>query len=350
MLALNYYDPFSITEYRLKQLSTDEIVTEIEVAIADKDFDDAAKLVEIGQEHGHTFDPEFIARTKEDTIDVAWRNSMGFADGFVGGQVSSPSNIAGVLAADYLVFGDLRDIAIEGTKAAAGDDYDKLTLGLSLIGIATLVPGTGPVDVGASVVKTANKAKKLSKPMTAAVERISKELVDVPALKRALTQSSEPMFKLPGFTGVTELVTSVSFKDIDNLDFSKLNKAAADLVPMDAGAVKRRFAGVLRPDAIAEVSALTTSTAAVASRGGVKATFRALEHADNPADLAKFGKLAGKTGDRTSPVIRLLGKGAIQLADLVYTVIAAVALAIAWMLGAVWSSIAFIYNLRSLFR
>lgn len=350
MLALNYYDPFSITEYRLKSLSTDQIVEKIELAIADQDLDDAAKLVEIGQEHGHTFDPALIARTQEDAADVAWRNSIGFADGFLRGQVSSPSNIAGSLVADYLVLGDLRDIAVEGTKAASGSDYHELTLGLSLVGVATLIPGTGPVDVGASVVKIANKGKRLTKPMASTVERMAKDLLDVPALKKALSSSSEPMFRMPAFAGVTDLVSSVSYKDIDKVDFTELNKVASDLVPIDMGGVKRRFSGVLKPDALAEVSGLTSATAAVASRGGIKATFKALEHADNPADLARFGKLADKTGDRTSSVIRLLGKGAIHLGDLVYTVIAAVALAIAWMLGAVWSSITFVLNLRTLFR
>lgn len=254
------------------------------------------------------------------------------------------------MAADYLVVGDLRDIAVEGTKAISGEDYDTLTLGLSLVGVATLVPGTGPIDVGASVIKTANKAKKLSTPMLASLGRISRNLVDMVALKKALSNSSEPLFRMPGLAGVTEMLTTVSFKDVNQLDFSKLNKAASDLMPIDTAAAKRRFSGVVRDKAAAELTDFTSGTATIASRGGVKAAFRSLGTADNPKELARFAKLSEKTGDRTSSVIRLFGKGAIHLAELIYTVIAALIFAIAWILGAIWSGVSFFFNLRTLFR
>jgi hypothetical protein len=169
-LAFTYYDPFSITEYRLRRLSTEEISAKIKEAIAQGEFDDAVKLVEIGQQYGHSFDPELIARSRESALDATLRNSMDFADGFVSGKVSSPASFGGAMAADYLIFGDLRDIATEGTKAITGEDYDTLTLGLSLVGVATLVPGTGPIDAGASVIKNANKAGILSKRMAAVVD------------------------------------------------------------------------------------------------------------------------------------------------------------------------------------
>jgi len=349
-LAFPYGDPFSITEFRLKRLSTEEISKEIELAVADQEFRDAVELVEVGQEYGHTFDPGLVARTKEKPIDIAWRNSFGFADGFATGQVSSPSSIAGALAADYLVVGDLRDLAVEGAKAVSGETYDKLTLGLSLVGVATLVPGTGPVDVGASAIKTANKAKKLSKPMAEAVGKMATDLVDLPALRRALTQTSDPLFKMPSIAGMKDLVRSVDYSDIDRTDFANLGKIATDLVPIDAVGVKRRFSEVLRPDTLSEVIVLTSATAAVASKGGMKATFRALESSDTPADLAKFAKLAEKTGDRSSSIFRLLGKGAVHLGDLVYAVIAALIAAVAWLVGAIWSLFAFVFNFRVLVR
>lgn len=349
-LAFSYHDPFSITEYRLQGLSRDEIVAKIEEAIADEDFHDAAKLVEIGQEYGHAFEPELVARTQESTIDATWRNSINFGDGFVSGTVSSPASIGGAMVADYLVVGDLRDIAVEGTRAVSGQDYDSLKLGLSLVGVATLVPGAGPIDMGASVVKTANKAKKLSAPMLASLSRISRNLIDMTALRKALSNSSEPIFKMPSLSGVTEMLTTVSFKDINGLDFSKLNKAAADLVPVDAAAARRRFSDVIKPEAAAELADFTSGTATIASRGGINAAFQSLGNADIPRDLARFGKLSEKTGDRTSSVIRLFGKRAIRLAELIYAVIAALSFAIAWMLGAIWSVVSFLFYLRTLFR
>ncbi|WP_234819676.1 MULTISPECIES: hypothetical protein [Sinorhizobium] len=91
--------------------------------------------------------------------DAAWRNSTGFAQGFVKGEVDSIPSIFGVVAADYFVFGDVRDTYTEGGKLLVGTDYDRFTLGASLFGMAMLAPGTGAFDAGASVLKNANKAR-----------------------------------------------------------------------------------------------------------------------------------------------------------------------------------------------
>lgn len=348
-LAFSYYDPLSITEFRLNGLSTDQYVEKIEEAIADEDFDDAARIIEIAEEQGHRFDPELVARARESTTARTWRYGKDFAAGFATGDASSPASIVGTMAADYLIVGDLRDIAIEGPKAISGQDYDKLVLGLSLFGVATLVPGTGPIDVGASVVKTAKRAGKLSAGLTNSLGRSARNLIDVGALKRTLSGSSEAMFRLPSLAGMSKILTNASLSDVGKFDFVAFRKATADLVPLDLAAVKRRFTGVLRPTAINEITDFTTTTAAISQKGGVKAAFRSLGKADNPGELKRFGNLAEKTGDRTSSVIRLLGKGAIHLADLIYTIVAALIYAVAWLIGAIWSAMSFFFGVRTIF-
>ena len=52
-LAFNYWDPLSITEYRLNQLTTADYISEIEASLAEDDIAEAGNLVALAQERGH---------------------------------------------------------------------------------------------------------------------------------------------------------------------------------------------------------------------------------------------------------------------------------------------------------
>ncbi|RWO81058.1 transcriptional regulator [Mesorhizobium sp.] len=346
-LAFSYYDPILIADFRLRWLSTDEITARIEEAIAEKDFSDASKLVEIGIEQGHNFDPELIARTKEGVLQAGWRNANEFVSGFLSGNAETFGSVPGAILADYVGFGDIRDATVEGEKAIQGEDYDRITLGASVLGILTVVPGTGTLDVGASVVKNANKAKKLTAPMARILKKAFSNLVDLKALKKPLS-TSEPLFKMPSITGILRLRDKITIREIEDLDFSRLKAAASDIGPIDNNAIRKKFDGVLRPEEFEEVAKFTGGVSTVAYSGGLKAAFQALSKSDDPTDLARYGMLAKKAGQRSSPLIRLLGKSAIYLGKLVYAIIGALIYAAVWVLSAVWSVFAFARNLRRL--
>lgn len=112
--------PEAITRYRLQRLSTGALVSEIREAVAADEFSDAEDLVRIGRELGHQIPPDVIASTVEPMADAVWRNSTGFAQGFIHGEVNSMPSILGAVAADYLVFGDVRDTYREGSKFLVG--------------------------------------------------------------------------------------------------------------------------------------------------------------------------------------------------------------------------------------
>jgi hypothetical protein len=351
-LAFHWYDPFSITEFRLQSLPADEYIRKAQDAIADGDLDDAAKILEIGQEHGHTFDPELIASAQESMVEVSWRNLVDFTDGFINGKAESSGSIAGALAADYFIIGDLRDITREGGKAISGQDYDQFTLGLSAFGLATLVPGTGLLDIGASILKTAKKAGKLSGKMLGSLSHSVRDLVDPVALKSALSQSST-LFKMPSFAALKELASHLTYREIRDADFTNLKTAAGNLVPVDFKAAKDLFEPVLRPEAAAQVTTFTSGVGNIVKSGGpggVKAALRSLEVVDTPMELARVASLAERTRGRTATIIRLLGKGAIELTGLLVWIFAALAYALVWLLGAMWTMLHLSSNIRKIVR
>ncbi len=342
------HEPGSITRYRLQRLSTEALVNEIRAAVAADEFSDAEDLVKIGQELGHTIPPDVIASTVEPMTDTVWRNSTGFAQGFIYGEVESIPSIFGAVAADYFVFGDVRDTYTEGSKLLAGADYDRFTLGASLFGIAMLAPGTGAFDAGASVLKNANKARKLSSKLAARLVRSAGDAVDVGVLKKGLTTIPAPKVSFSGLPRLTSAVSGLTVDDVRKLDFSKLDGAVKEAWPIDTSAIRRQFHGVLRRAAIGELRAATSSISGIQKSAGIRSVFKVIERADSPAELRRFESLAKGLGDRTAGVIRLFGKGAIWLGDLILEIVAAILFAIAWCFGAAWTAISFLLKVRRL--
>ena len=186
-VALDYQEPYAIASYRLANLPKSDFEREIEQAIDDAEFDDARQIVEIGEAQGHVFDPELVARTIESPGARTIREGTDFARGFITGEVKGVSGFAGAVSSDFMVVGDIRDILIQGPRAISGQDYDKFVLGLSLVGIATVLP-SGPIDVGASVLKTAKRTGKMSARLSKGLTHTLKRLVDVAALNADLHQ------------------------------------------------------------------------------------------------------------------------------------------------------------------
>ncbi|PDT82711.1 transcriptional regulator [Sinorhizobium sp. BJ1] len=344
------HEPESITRYRLQRLSTGVLVKEIRAAIAADEFSDAADLVRIGQELGHQIPPDVVASTVEPVADALWRNSTGFAQGFFYGEVNSIPSIFGAVAADYFVFGDVRDTYTEGGKLLVGDDYDRFTLGASLFGIAMLAPGTGAFDAGASVLKNANKARKLSSKLADRLVRSAGDAIDIGALKKGLTTMPAPMVSFSGLPRLTSAVSELTVDDARKLDFSKLEGAVKEAWPIDTYAIRRQFHGVLRSAALDELRIASSSISGIQRRAGIRSVFKVIERADSPAELRRFESLAKGMGDQTAGIIRLFGKGAIRLGDLLLEIVAAIALALGWLFGAAWTSLTFFLNFRRFLR
>ena len=337
-LAFRFWDPLAITEYRLTQLRDEEYIAAVEAALGEKDIAEAQTVVALAQENGRELPPDLVKRTQESTIEFGLRTAWSFAWGAITGEVSDAASITGALAADYFGVGDVRDVLMEGAKLAKGEDYNQFTLGLSLAGLATVVPGSGAADVGFSLAKTAKKAGKLSKGMTARVNDIIGRLIDFDGLKRGLSRSSLPTLRMPSMTALRETLADVDWGGVARGDFATLKKPIAELMPLDVSAAKNAFSGAFRKEALDELEMLTRSASGITRDGGIKGAFRAMEHAENAEDLSRFRSLAAHTGDKTSGVLRVLKKSAIVLRELAFLVIAVLIAVFGWILGVLWLS------------
>ena len=335
-LAFNYWDPLAITEFRLNQLSTNDFITEIEASLAEDDIAEAGNLVALAQERGHEIPAGLVEKSKESVFQFGLRNLTEFINGARTGEATSAAAIGGALAADYVGVGDVRDIYNEGTHIVMGEDYDKITLGLSLVGLATVIPGTGAVDIGASVVKTANKAGKLSKPLRNRVGKLASEMVDVTALRKGLSEVKLPTFRTPAIREVRSTLSNLNWSDVIKGDFSGFGALIKSMMPIDVSAAKMSFKGAIKPGVASEVGSLVSNASSITNVGGVKTTFRVLEHADDAKDLSRFTKLTSRFGEKTSAVVKILGKTAIKLGKLAYWLAALMIGVLGWVLWAAW--------------
>ncbi len=349
-LALNWWDPFAISHYRLSALTTEEFAFEVQTALDEDDIAEAQNLVALATDYGHTLPPELIEKTEEGYLAATYRYTSGFVNGFAYGEVDSVQTLLGSLASDYVGYGDLRDISTEGTKFITGESYDAITLGVAAAGLSTSLvsmsswtnPATAPValaaaqvDKGASLIKGAYKTRKLSRPLIEKITGISSKLINKPALTRALT-SPEPLYKIPSLSKMTSAAKNIDYKKLFKGDFTDSETLLHEASPLDLAALGKRFDGVINTKAVKELDDLTSASGKLLSSAGVSTSMRALAYADDAKDLRKFAKLSDKFAEKTSSVIKLLGKNAIRLGKLLYLVISVLISVALWIAWAIW--------------
>lgn len=353
-LAFNFWDPFSITQYRLGRLSDEEYEAAIKQALEEGDIDETQMLVKIAQENGHKVPPELVDRTQENGFEYTYRYSKGVLAGAITGDVTDWPSLLGSVVADFCVVGDLRDATIQGGNMVMGDDYEPVTLGLSLVGIVTsvasltpAVAAAGPMDTGLSLIKNTNKAKKLSKPLVEHLGGIALRLINVDGLKRGLSQVRNIKFKKSSIAATGASFSRIEWQHVAKGDLSKVKGAISELIPVDANAVKSAFKGSINEDVAKEVTDLAAAVGGIASAGGMRSAMRAMEYADDAKELSRFRLLAARMGEKTAVVIKVLGKKAIKLGKLLYLVITILIAVLGWVLGALW----FLYSMaRATFR
>ncbi|WP_181166636.1 hypothetical protein [Mesorhizobium sp. B2-5-4] len=180
-------------------------------------------------------------------------------------------------------------------------------------------------------------------------QHLSVRLVDVEGLKRGLSRIVLPSFKAPSAAAVRTAFGEIDWRRAARGDFSGFRKLISEMLPMDIAAAKDALRGAVRKEAVDEVRLLASSAAGIASDGGIKATFRALEYADDAKDLSRARSLSARMGEKTSAVLRVLGKGAIKLGKLVYLVASILIAVLGWFVGALWFVFSWIRTSRRLF-
>lgn len=163
-------------------------------ALERDDIDDADMYVEIARFLNYELPPETMAKWDDAhtlSATVA-RNTWEFGEGFATGQADTNAGLAGAVASDLTVVGDVRDIAGEGAKMLRGEPYSELILGLSVVGIgvtaATIATGGGGVFVkaGVSLMKAAKRTGRLTAEFGQLLTRLTSEAVNMPLLRQTL--------------------------------------------------------------------------------------------------------------------------------------------------------------------
>lgn len=266
-------DPVEVSDFHLRAEADAQFLsrteTEIGRALEAEDADLAASLVAVADERGLP-----LAAGLRERVEAARRNEESgahqayrFARGFIVGDARDGASLAGTVAGDLFVYGDIRDLIREGNKYAAGTDADPLVLGLAAAGLAVTAGtyatsgGAAPLRAGITLVKDARKAGRLS-------EGLGKEL--------------------GGW-----------------LARPARNAAGGGQAAVIKTAFRAEKAGVL-------VRALKDA-ARIQSAAGTRAAMEAVRLAESPKELAKAARLAEARGLRTRGILKLFGRGALLL-------------------------------------
>lgn len=275
-------DPAALAERQLdRRFNRAAAEREIAAALAAGDPELARSFVALAHSRGVPLSGALVTE-----VDAAERAAAGvaskaasFTRGLIGGEPDDLMSLAGTAAGDLFVFGDIRDAAREGSRWAAGQEADRLILGLSAVGIA-ITAGTyaslgagAPARIGLSVVKAARKTGRLGTSMGEAVARSLRGVVDWSGLRRAMARASltEPALAV---RGVREAV--------------KIEKAD-------------------------DLFRLTRDVGRVQTKAGTRAAFDGLKLAESPREMARIAKLSEKQGGKTRAILKFLGRGAIAL-------------------------------------
>lgn len=163
-------DPATLADLRLKGFDAEAATNEIEAALKVGDAELAASFVALAGERAIELPKELLAKVEQanSSSEATKRGIYNFAHGFITGEPQDLSGFAGAATGDLMIFGDIRDLAREGSRWLRGVDSDPLIMGLAAAGLAVtgvtyLSWGTAaPARVGSTLVKVARRTGKLS--------------------------------------------------------------------------------------------------------------------------------------------------------------------------------------------
>lgn len=245
-------------------------------SIASENFDDVVMY----QNLANFLNIELSSETLEEIekhngwFSKSLRNTQDFSHGFVTGDSSNGVAMAGSIASDMTVVGDLRDLSNEGTKFVQGESYDKVVLGVAAVGVGMSVSqlitagSSTPLKVGASVVKAAKKTGKLSKTFLKFI--------------------------------ATKLKKTVDMKRLKNIDYGSISKLRAA-----AGKVAKSLN-------LTHVRKLFGNINTIKKNTSLMDTVSIMKYVKKPKDLGKIVKLSEKFKNNTKAVLKVLGKKALN--------------------------------------
>lgn len=272
-------------------MNDDKIAGRVADAVARDDAADTMLYLDIARKAGIPLAggleaAAYAVQAREQSFDEQLSD---YVSGFVTGQGDSLAGLGGAITSDLTVYGDLRDITLEGGRMLAGEDYSPFILGLSAVGIAatagTVATGGGGVVVkaGVSFVKFARRAGHMSAGFAARLLRLSEDAIDLPGLKGVLgtLDLADPA---GSWTRLSKYLGEVKDARIFKV-LGKLEEIRAEVGTTEALRLLKRM------DRIEDVDEIHTIAKAAGKRTrGVmeltgKSTFRAIKYTANVVQI-----------------------------------------------------------------
>ncbi|MEO6013079.1 MAG: hypothetical protein ABIQ30_05790 [Devosia sp.] len=291
-----------IAECRLKMIPAERYVAEIETALDVGDGDMTRSLVALAKGQGVAVPAVLEARIAAlPAVDMGNVVSQGW-DCVVNGDFDSEAGFACVVATDLTSVGDVRDLVAQGGNYLTGQPVNYFTLGLAGVGLsltaATIGTGGGmlPLRAGASFLKAMNKMGKLPPRLVNEIGTMLARSINRGALDEAMVVAREFRF----------------------------------------GDLGRPLGRLFNPRSIARVTDLATDFGRIGRVGGVRAMKLSAEAADSTHDVKVLAKTAEKYEGRFPAVMKMLGKGVVRLADLIWRIGSWIVAAVLWGLSMAW--------------
>ncbi len=291
-----------IAEYRLKMIPPERYVAEIEAALLARDGDMARSLLALAKDQRVAV-PAVLAQQIAELPGVDVGNFIGQGwNCIVNGDFDSEAGFACVVATDLTSVGDVRDLVAQGGNYLSGQPVNYFTLGISAVGLsltaATLSTGGAvlPLRAGASFLKAANKVGKLPPRLAAEVGTVLAKSINRGAMDEAMVLAREFRF----------------------------------------GELQRPLGRLFNPKSVAVVTDLATDFGTIGKVGGVRAMKLSVEAADSTRDVKVLAKTAEKYQGKFPAVMKMLGKGAVRLADLLWSIGSWLVAAALWALSMAW--------------
>ncbi len=225
-----------------------------------------------------------------------WNRARGAVSGFIKGDGSSVEELGGALVSDFLLWGDIRDLAKQGYNKVTGKETDPVIAALAAVGIATSVasyipePGEGAevsADASFSFLKTLRKTGHLSKKFCGVLVDGCKQSVKAKSLTKGMKEIVVGMKGL--FDGAGAARAAAVMKHIDDADALKAAAKLAKASP-EPLAILARAHGAKGIDAVRELAKIENGTESLtkAARKGPKGIQMVL-------DYSKFGARTAKS-------------------------------------------------------
>lgn len=292
----------AIAEYRLRSTPPAAYADSLEAALDDHDTVLARSFVALAHRQGVALPPALLARVAAiPPVDLLGAAAEGW-NCIVNGDFESEAGLACVVAVDLSSVGDVRDLVAQGGNYLAGQPVDYVVLGVSSVGLgltaATVGTGGGllPVRAGASFLKAVKKAGRLPPHLVAELGAVLSRSINGSAVDEAIRLARE--FRL------AELGRPVS--------------------------------RIFNQRSIDTVANLATDLGRMGSAGGVRAMKLGVAAADTTRDVRVLARIADRFEGGFPAVMKLLGRGAIRLADLAWTIGAWIVAGVLWVLGIGW--------------